>query len=245
MNTLKQSVVVAGWFRKSIWLDVSAIFAAGFRDWLHCQEMPSMGKVVFTPAIGIAIMSASGANAIGSRSARTISRWWFHERRATFKRLTICWTAPYIERTIFGRCAGWTVITDKGSANTMGNAAFPAWTRCICRSKVRKWSCEKNEDQQNISHIEIPRAIILIIEINFLQSISILTGEKRGYRQTCSIMRLLFPAIHQLHSPETVFKVDFQQTFFLVSARSQSEQVVETFLLKIRLLVCGGASQKS
>ena len=39
-------------------------------------------------------------------------------------------------------------------------------------------------------------------------------------------------------------KVDFQQTFFLVSARSQSGQVVETFLLKIRLLVCGGASQK-
>ena len=58
-------------------------------------------------------------------------------------------------------------------------------------------------------------------------------------------MRLLFPAIHQLHSPETVFKVDFQQTFFLVSARSQSGQVVETFLLKIRLLVCGGASQKN
>ena len=57
-------------------------------------------------------------------------------------------------------------------------------------------------------------------------------------------MRSLFPAILQLHLPETVFKVDFQQTFFLVSARSQSGQVVETFLLKIRLLVCGGASQK-
>ena len=57
-------------------------------------------------------------------------------------------------------------------------------------------------------------------------------------------MRSLFPAILQLHPPETFFKVDFQQTFFLVSARSQSGQVVETFLLKIRLLVCGGASQK-
>ena len=58
-------------------------------------------------------------------------------------------------------------------------------------------------------------------------------------------MRSLFPAILQLYTPETVFKVDFQQTFFLVSARYQSGQVVETFLLKIRLLVCGGASQKN
>ena len=142
-----------------------------------------MGKVVFPPAIGITIMSASGANAIGSRPARTISRWWFHKRRAAFKRLTICWIAAHIGRTIFGRCAGRSIITDKGSANTMGNAAFPAWTRCICRSKLRKWSCEKNENQQNISHIEIPRAIIVILEIIFLQSISSLTGEKRDYRQ--------------------------------------------------------------
>ena len=70
-------------------------------------------------------------------------------------------------------------------------------------------------------------------------------GKKREYRQTCSIKRSPFPAILQLYTPETVFKVDFQQTFFLVSARSQSGRVVETFLLKIRLLVCGGASQKN
>ena len=179
------------------------LLVQGFQQFLrpvfaiHCifQELLSVGKVAFPSAIGIAIMSASGANAIGSRSARTISRWWFHERRAAFERLAVCWTAAHIGRTIFGRCAGWTVITDKGSANTMGNAAFPAWTRCICRSKFRQWSRENNEDHQNIFHSLFPRGDIVILEIIFLQSISILTGEKRDFCKTCSIMWSLFPAM--------------------------------------------------